>query len=108
MFLTGISRGYDTTLIGYLVATLIFSISLFRDKLFDTITVAKDLAVDDLDDGLIVLDNESTVLYYNNRAKHIYGELDNKKQYTDIFAIQRKMENDDKNNEIESLGTITF
>lgn len=85
MFLTGISRGYDTTLIGYLVATLIFSISLFRDKLFDTITVAKDLAVDDLDDGLIVLDNESTVLYYNNRAKHIYGELDNKKQYTDIL-----------------------
>lgn len=85
MFLTGISRGYDTTLIGYLVATLIFSIPLFRDKLFDTITVAKDLAVDDLDDGLIVLDNESTVLYYNNRAKHIYGELDNKKQYTDIL-----------------------
>lgn len=85
MFLTGISRGYDTTLIGYLVATLIFSISLFRDKLFDTITVAKDLAVDDLDDGLIVLDNESTVLYYNNRAKHIYGELDNKRQYTDIL-----------------------
>ena len=52
--------GYDTTLIGYLTATLIFSFSLFKDKLFDTITVAKDLAVDDLDDGLIVLDNEST------------------------------------------------
>lgn len=85
IFLTGISRGYDTTLIGYLVATLFFSFSLFRDRLFDTITVAKDLAVDDLDDGLIVLDNESTVLYYNNRAKHIYGELDNKKQYTDIL-----------------------
>lgn len=85
LFLSGITMGYDTTLIGYLVATLIFSFSLFKDKLFDTITVAKDLAVDDLDDGLIVLDNESTILYYNNRAKHIYGDFDSKKQYTDIL-----------------------
>ncbi len=85
-FLCGATRGYDTTLIGYLVATVILSVSIVREKLFDTITMAKDLAIDDLNDGLIVLDNESRVLYYNNRAKHVYEELELDKQCIYVFA----------------------
>lgn len=86
VFLCGATRGYDTTLIGYLVATVMLSVSIMREKLFDTITMAKDLAIDDLTDGLIVLDNESRVLYYNNRAKRVYDELELDKQCVYVFA----------------------
>lgn len=76
IFISGLSGGYDITLIGYLISTLILSVSLFREQLFDTIATAKDIAIDDLEDGVIILDNESIVLYYNNKAKAIYSELE--------------------------------
>lgn len=56
-----------------------------------------------IEDGYDITDElktESLTEKYETKAP--------KKGSTDIFAIQRKMENDDKNNEIESLGTITF
>jgi signal transduction histidine kinase/DNA-binding NarL/FixJ family response regulator/HPt (histidine-containing phosphotransfer) domain-containing protein len=85
VFLLKLTGGYDTTLTGYLVATVILSISIARDRLFDTVALAKDLAIDDLDDGLVVLDNESRVLYFNNRAGHIYDDLALDKQCYEIF-----------------------
>ncbi|MGN0316376.1 MAG: histidine kinase N-terminal 7TM domain-containing protein [Lachnospira sp.] len=76
VYLTGITRGYDCTLLGYFFAIIILSISMFRDKLFDTLALAKDLAVDDLSDGLLVVNNDNKILYYNNKAKFLYPDID--------------------------------
>lgn len=65
-------RGYDTTLISYLAAVIIISVLLYRDKLLETLTMAKDQAMDELSDGLVVLDQENTMIYYNKKAGELY------------------------------------
>ncbi len=71
-FMTGRTGGYDSTLVAYLISIIILGISLFRDRLLDTLSMAKEQAVDELSDGLIVLDSENTVIYYNKRAAEVY------------------------------------
>lgn len=73
-FMTGKTGGYDSTLIAYLLSSIILGISLFRDKLLDTLDMAKEQAVDELSDGLIVLDSEDTVIYCNQKAKELRQE----------------------------------
>lgn len=71
-FMLGKTGGYDSTLIAYLISIFVLGISLFRDKLLDTLSMAKEQAVDELSDGLIVLDDENTVIYKNQQAREIY------------------------------------
>ncbi|MDD6306629.1 MAG: ATP-binding protein [Clostridiales bacterium] len=71
-FLTGKTGGYDSTLMAYLISIIILGVSLFRDKLLDTLSMAKERAVDELSDGLIVLDSENTVIYQNKKAAELY------------------------------------
>lgn len=71
-YLSGKTGGYDTTLLAYLISILLLGISLFRDRLLDTLSMAKDHAVDELSDGLIVLDRENTVIYSNKKADDLY------------------------------------
>lgn len=75
LFLSGITQGYDATLIGYLVATILLSIAMFKYRLFDTITLAKDEALDHYKDGIIVLNNNEEMLYLNQQALTIYPAL---------------------------------
>ena len=71
-FMLGKTGGYDSTLIAYLISIFVLGISLFRDKLLDTLSMAKEQAVDELSDGLIVLDYENTIIYKNQQAKEVY------------------------------------
>lgn len=78
LFLAGLTGGYDPTLIGYLIGVFILLLSLYKDRILDTVAVAKDFAVDDLVDGLIILDNENHILYHNEKVKTLYGDVDDK------------------------------
>lgn len=71
-FMLGKTGGYDSTLVAYLISIFVLGISLFHDKLLDTLYMAKEQAVDELSDGLIVLDDENTVIYKNQQAKEVY------------------------------------
>lgn len=68
--------GYDSTLVAYLISVIILSVYLYRDKILETLSMAKDQAMDELSDGLVVLDHENTIIYYNNKASELYP-LDN-------------------------------
>lgn len=74
-YLSGVTHGYDATLCGYLIATIILSVSMFKYKLFDTIALAKDEALDYYKDGIIVLNNNEEMLYLNHQALAIYPAL---------------------------------
>lgn len=75
LFLTGKTGGYDSTLPAYMICIIILGVSLFRDKLLNTLTMAKDQAIDELTDGLIVLDSENTIIYQNKCATQLYHFL---------------------------------
>ncbi len=73
--LTGIVQGYDITLIAFLIDTILLSVLIFRDKIFDTLALAKDLAVDAMTEGLVVVDNDENILYYNQKAAQVYETI---------------------------------
>ncbi|MGN0141018.1 MAG: histidine kinase N-terminal 7TM domain-containing protein [Roseburia sp.] len=83
-FMSGRTGGYDSTLIGYLVSVCILAGTLFRDKLLDTLSMAKEQAVNELSDGLIVLDSENLVIYSNKKAEELY-DLSNAVQNAGII-----------------------
>lgn len=64
--------GYDTTLIAYLVSVIILSAYLHKDKILDTLSLAQDQAIDELSDGLLVLDQNNMMLYHNKKAGELY------------------------------------
>ena len=72
LFVTGVTGGYDTTMPAYLISTLILASALCKDRLLNTISMAKDLAVDEQTDALIVLDNENMLIYRNKKADALF------------------------------------
>jgi len=75
IYLSGVTKGYDITLLAYLIDTILLSVLIFRDTIFDALTLAKDLAMDDLAEGLVVVDNEEQVIYFNRKAEQIYSGI---------------------------------
>lgn len=69
IFLVNLFPGYDCTLLGYLISTVGFSVSFFRLNLFDTITLAKEQAVDYIHCGLLVYDRRGRLIYQNKLAE---------------------------------------
>ena len=63
--------GYDSTLVAYLASVVIYSYYMYRDKVLETLSMAQDQAIDELSAGLVVLDQDNNVIYYNKKA----GEL---------------------------------
>ena len=72
LFITGVTGGYDTTLPAYLISTLLLSSALFKNHLLDTLSMAKDLAVDEQTDALIVLDSDNQLVYHNKKAEKLF------------------------------------
>ena len=65
--------GYDSTRLAYLVAVIILSSYLYKDKILDTLSMAQDQAIDELSDGLLVLDQNNMLLYHNKKAGELYS-----------------------------------
>lgn len=65
--------GYDSTLVTYLVSVIILSVYLYKDKILETLSMAQDQAIDELSSGLVVLDRDNTVIYYNKKVRELYS-----------------------------------
>lgn len=75
VYISGVTKGYDITLLAYLIDTLLLSVLIFRHKIFDTLTLARELAVDSLAEGLVVVDNDEKIIYFNRKAQQIYERI---------------------------------
>lgn len=72
IYQSGITRGYDVTLPAYLIGTILLSVLIFHGGIFDTLTLAKELAMDALAEGIIVVDIDENIIYFNQKAEQIY------------------------------------
>lgn len=73
--LLGLTAAYDLTAIGYLFGTLIMSCAIFKHGLLDALEIAKDFAMDEISEGIIVFDNNGHIEYYNRQAQNIFGDV---------------------------------
>ncbi len=100
--------GYDPTLLTELISVVILSSYLYKDKVLDTLSMAQDQAIDELSDGLMVLDHNNMLIYRNRKANELYplennaslpaiiGELD------DCIVNKTNVERDNRVYEVSS------
>jgi len=74
IYLTGITGGYDATIVGVFVGTIFLALLFTRAKMVDIVTLAKDQALDDSMVGLVVFDTNGKIAYKNSGMKHIIEE----------------------------------
>ncbi len=70
-----IARIFDIMIVGYAVCTAFMLIAIVKYKMLDTTTAAKNYVVDELSEGIIVVDNEEKVRYYNKPAQKLFPQL---------------------------------
>lgn len=76
-YLLNITGGYDATTMAYLIAVFFFERLMRKYGLFDTLTLAKDEAVDNMKNGLIVIDIYGNTVYINAEASKVLDCIQN-------------------------------
>jgi diguanylate cyclase (GGDEF)-like protein len=67
-------NGLDPMCAGYAVASVVLGASLFRRRLVELAPVARSLVVEDLPDGVIVLDDQDRIVDCNAAAEALLGQ----------------------------------
>ena len=75
VYVTGFSplSGLDITPFTFAIAGLIYTISLFRYRIFDLVPIARETLVDRMVDGMLVLDTNHRIIDINDTAKTYLG-----------------------------------
>ena len=95
-YLLNLTAGYDATAIAYLVAVFFFEKLMRKYGLFDTLTLAKDEAIDNMKNGLIVIDIYGNTVYTNAEASKVlkciktFEHRDKPVEYLEALAAQGK------------------
>ena len=85
-----ISELFDITMIGNVILTVFMYLAIFKCNLLGIIDIARDYMIDRLSEGIVAVDNDGKVQYYNEPALKLFPELetDPQKVASDIeYAI---------------------
>ena len=72
--------GFDMTTMGYTLATLFLSFAIFRYDMLGTKELARDFVIDRMSEGVVITDENSAVVDYNQTAKAILPKLETEPQ----------------------------
>jgi diguanylate cyclase (GGDEF)-like protein len=65
--------GLNISPMSFMLTGLIYCVSLFRLRLFDLVPVARDMLIESLSDGVLVLDKRNRIIDINPTAHHLLG-----------------------------------
>ncbi len=71
----GVTNVFDFTIVGYFFGTLIMLIAIFSFDLLGTTEIAREFVVDKISEGIIAVDNEGQIQYFNEPADRLFPEL---------------------------------
>ena len=72
-----ISGYYDITMIGALLSTVFMLIGIFAFDLLGTREIARDFVIDRISEGIIAVDNDGRIQYFNEPVAKLYPEFQN-------------------------------
>lgn len=75
VFLMGVTGGYDTTSLSYAICTIFMAIALTKHDLLETIELVRNYVIDNLSLGIIALDEDDRIIYYNQPIHDVYPDL---------------------------------
>ena len=70
-----LSDFYDVSMIGYFIGTIMMLIAIISFDLLGTREIAKEFIIDRISEGIIAVDNEGAIKYFNEPAEELYPEL---------------------------------
>lgn len=73
--MTGVTKNYDITVMGYTISTLFMYIAIFKYDLLDTLRMTKDYVVDEVSEGIIAIDNCGQIEFANRTAQSFIGDI---------------------------------
>ena len=71
-----ISEYYDLSMPGALGGTAFMFVAIFKYDLLGTSEIARDFVIDRISEGIIAVDNDGRIQYYNEPAAKLYPEFD--------------------------------
>jgi len=71
----GLTEYYDVTMLGYFFGTILMFVAIFSFDLLGTTDIAKEFVIDRISEGIIAVDNDGVVQYYNAPAAKLYPIL---------------------------------
>lgn len=98
--IVALANKFDVMVFGFAICTVLMLWAIFKYKMLDPRTVAKDYVVDELSEGIIVVDSEDKVTFFNKPAERIYpilaGSLTLDGRPEDVITIiDRAMKNEE-------------
>ena len=91
----GISRFYDLTMPGALLGTVFLLIGILGFDLMGTKEIARDFVIDRISEGIIAVDNDGRIQYYNEPVTRLYPEFDHffgKNETSEKFSHKKEAE----------------
>jgi signal transduction histidine kinase len=73
LYLAGAFPGVDLTPIAFTASGALLTLGIYRYRLFGLVPVARDMVVDSMDDGVLVLDSERRIVDLNAAAERYTG-----------------------------------
>ncbi|MCR5318205.1 MAG: diguanylate cyclase [Treponema sp.] len=74
--LVSITQDYEVTMIGYVIGIVVMFIALFHYDLLGAKEIARDFLIDRLSEGIIAVDTNGNIQYFNKPAKEMYPNID--------------------------------
>jgi len=109
LYLLGLTKGLDTTIIGMFVSLILLFVMLVKYKVFDAATIAKNEALDNSNTGILILNHRDEIVYINPLAKGIIEsfKIKNKKEYFNKLANDNeRLTYENKVFNVSSMGIV--
>ncbi|MCR4787892.1 MAG: response regulator [Lachnospiraceae bacterium] len=95
-----ISRYYDLTMPGSLLGSIFTLVAILGFDLLGTREIARDFVIDRISEGIIAVDNDGRIQYYNEPVTRLYPE------FKSFFSLHGGSENEEDNDEDKENGVI--
>ncbi len=75
LYSVGITGGYDTLSLGLVISSFILTVGILRCDMLSTVDSAKNFIVDNMETGVVVLDDSDNIVYHNAVISKIFPEI---------------------------------
>lgn len=86
LYLSGILNAFDPTPIGITISCCLVTVNVLNYGLLDTIQLARENVIENMKEGLLIVDTNYNLLYYNEVARTIFPQLDNAAERKELIT----------------------
>ena len=76
--LVPLARIFDVMIFGFAISNALMLVAIIKYKMLDTKAAARNYVVDELSEGIIVVDSAERISYFNKPAQKLFPVLENK------------------------------